>query len=60
MKHLSLFSGLGGAEQALIQAGKKAETIAHSDICGRANRMYEQIWGRGVQIQGQLFLTMLE
>ena len=50
MKHLSLFSGLGGAEQALIQAGKTAWTVAHSDICGRANRMYEQIWGRGFQL----------
>ena len=54
MKHLSLFSGLGGAEQSLIQAGKKAETIAHSDLCGRANRMYEQIWGRGFQLGDML------
>ena len=45
IKHLSLFSGLGGASSALRQAGMDYETLAISEIAAKALTMYEAIHG---------------
>lgn len=46
IKHLSLFSGLGGASSALRQAGLEYETIAISETNSRSSLVYKEIHGR--------------
>jgi site-specific DNA-cytosine methylase len=46
IKHLSLFSGLGGATSALKQAGIKHETIAISEVEPKSLKVYKAIHGK--------------
>jgi site-specific DNA-cytosine methylase len=45
IKHLSLFSGLGGASSALKQAGLDFETLAISEISPKSLSVYKAIHG---------------
>lgn len=45
IKHISLFSGIGGAEAALDACDVEHETLWRSEIDPKVDRIYEHIWG---------------
>ena len=45
MKHISLFAGIGGAEEAMKQAGLSIETVAFSEIKNKTIQFYTELHG---------------
>lgn len=54
IKHLSFFSGLGGASSALKQAGKSFETIAISEVNRKSLAVYQAIHVRMPPNEGDI------
>ena len=54
MNHLSLFSGIGGATEAIRQAGLDCKTIAFSEINQSTIKMYRALHGHDAEDLGDI------